>query len=637
MGFDLNGDDLNFEPSQVDINLQSVEVQYKDLFKKPASIPLSLQMQFKSVAANLNADKLIFTLGPLKLNSQMQVNLKDPANAPAQIYAKIDPVNLSSMTLFSPYAAKYPVTGSLEAAVNYQGSLKNYKQALIDVQKLELKDFAYPINLKAKDNSWMAEGMVKGSVRAAAKTSGEKILGANVLASVNANDLKLNYGDMLHKEEKQTLTLSLTASSKDGQNLQLQNSEITTAAGTLAVSGRVNLQPNFDLNIKTAGINFEKLTTLIPMLKTYGLSGSFTSNMGLKGSWDSKTGIAGSPIVATGELGLNLNKYVYKSPPPPAPAKATAGKPAPPPPVEKPEPLAPQWPVVKNSKLAMKVKISEFLFNDLPVHNINTVVNLDQGKMRANGQLNVFSGLVNIGELNTSLVDPWPTTNMQMKYNNLQMREAVNWASADWKDQMSGLATGTFNSTVPFPKRADFLDNLKADGALAVNKGRFSSLKFQNLVRSKLASIPGVGSKSGDMKLQDVEADLNAQYKLEKKVMTFASLNLKTPQNDELQAKGTMGLDKSVNLEGVAYLSEAPVQGSIREANLDSKGRFVIPLKIQGKLDDPQIGFAEETIKQLLSKTAEYEGKKLQEKLKQDGVKGLEKEVKDKLKNLFGN
>src|SRR5207245_1205579 len=129
-----------------------------------------------------------------------------------------------------------------------------------------------------------------------------------------------------------------------------------------------------------------------------------------------------------------------------------------------------------------------------------------------------------------------------------------------------------------------------------------SSMKFNDLANGAIGKVPGVGqAKAVDLK--DVAFDLSSQFRLLKGIMNLSGFHMKSPEDDELLADGTLGLNKEVDLHGTAYLVNAPVAGSIRAANSDAKGRLILPLKIQGLLTKPQVAFANETITQLLGNT----------------------------------
>lgn len=451
-------------------------------------------------------------------------------------------------------------------------------------------------------------------------------------ASANKSGFKI---DPLSLRYASVLSLDGGVAGDSSKNIRLRQVTLRGPGTNVSASGEINSKQEMNLLLDLKQLDFAQAETWATPLKPFQLRGSSSARIHIRGLWDSRKGIQGSPLTASGQMQLQLAKYTYKSP-----AKSTEGKGATQAPPSAgaqapPEPLAPNWPIIRNSQIRVSGGVRNFQFNDLLVQDIQWNTQLDRGSLTGSGSLKVFGGTVAFSDLATSLLTPNPVTRLTTQVQGLQMRDAVNWGAPDWKDQMRGVLNGSVRSQFPLPSHPRFLDELTADGRFTVTQGQFSSLKFQNLAKEKLSKVPGVGS-GANVNLKDVLMDASAQFRVAKKVLELQDLKMKTPERDELQAQGRLGFDKSVDLTGTAYLVDPPVGGTLREANQDSSGRMVIPIKITGKINDPQASFAAETVQKLLANAAQHELKKLQRGQGNPQLQDLGKKAEEGLRNLFG-
>ena len=621
---------LRLEASRLYVSAMGAALHYKDLFKKPKGTPFEISAQFQSDGNRLLIPDVTANVGAVMASGSLDMDAVSPTSNPVAMQVRIPTFNLSVLRDFLPMATRYAVGGSMELTASFSGLPTNPQAGEINVSKLNLTSFSLPLSLMAENKSWSLEGPIRGHITAAAKIKSNKVLSAQANGKIDATDLAVHYTDQLKKPKAYMAVFNFQGSSSDGESLNIQKMEAALSAGQLKLQGRSNLKPAFDIQIQSNGLDFAKLEQILPVMQPYGLRGSTSGQIQLRGEWRSKDGIAKSPIEARGEWSINLTKYVKKTEPdstsaaPPSAAKGAA--PA------TPEPLAPAWDIVKNSSVTLKLKANEIVFNDLILKNLSSSTKVDKGQLQSSAQFTTFGGDIKVSEFNTSVVKPWPDMDMKSQYSNVNLQQIVNWMAPTWKDSVKGQASGNIQMQMVFYKRNDFLDKFKAQGALNVKEGQFSSLKFQNLARQKLSGIPGVGNQN--VKLDDLLVDMTSQFAVLNRVLNFQNLNLATPAKDELHALGTVGMDKSIDLKGTAYLTNAPVGGSIRDANLDGQGRFVVPLKIKGKLNDPELSFAQETVEQLLKNAAQFELKKLQKNPPKE-LQDLQKKAEEGLKNLF--
>jgi len=341
-----------------------------------------------------------------------------------------------------------------------------------------------------------------------------------------------------------------------------------------------------------------------------------------------------SDLKVSGIVHLGLDEYAYKSATP-AVTQTEKGKTPAPPPYD-PSPFVESNPVIDNAQVTVNAQIKKVLFNDLTINDLNTVADIYKGRMSSKGTIGqVFNGSVNWKNIALPLTKPNPRITGSLQAQNIAIEKALAWSMPQWKDLAEGQAQVSMQFDTFMPSHPDFMKSLKADGTFTLQNGVMKTLQFQQMAAEQLSKIPGVGGKFTP-KNDVIHAKINTTFVLQNGQMTFKPLDAVTPEKDQLNVSGIMNLDKTLDLKGNLYLSQPPVGGSFLKANMDSSGRLQIPLMIKGNLLSPQMSFATETIKEMVSKTFEYEKNATIKNVKQKAQGELEKAAKDQLKKLFG-
>ena len=162
------------------------------------------------------------------------------------------------------------------------------------------------------------------------------------------------------------------------------------------------------------------------------------------------------------------------------------------------------------------------------------------------------------------------------------------------------------------------------------------------------SKVPGLGAQAANFRTGGARAKIDSRFQFNNSVLTLEALNVLTPERNELKLLGTVAINKDLNLKGSAFLAQAPVSGSIREANSDTQGRLEFPLTVTGKANAPELNLMSETIERMIQKTAQNEGQKakkqIQSQAEQEAKKkaneikqNFQQDPKKALQNLFGH
>jgi hypothetical protein len=386
------------------------------------------------------------------------------------------------------------------------------------------------------------------------------------------------------------------------------------------------------------------------MLVSYHLAGNVSCKLLLNGKYNFKDGIEKSPLTLTGQISANLPTFKYASQKPQgggqvAGAQASGGQA---PTGSQPKTgLAPSWPILKNLNLLLSAKLETLIFNDLQVSGIDSTIKIAGGMIQGSAKVRqIFSGSINADSFSIPLFIIEPTTKAHLSVSSMALEQALTWATPQWRDLAKGRISATLLMNIAYPSRADFIDATTIQGDAKITNGYLSTLQFDKYINEKLSKLPGIGNSS-QVKSGGANANIDSVFDFNKSVLNFKTLHVFTPDRNELKVSGYVKVDKHIDLQGNAYIANAPVSGPVMEANSDSTGRFILPVHFTGLVTNPELNITQETLQKIASNTAGNETKKLKAQLQgraqqeikkqQDSLKNqLQDEAKKKLQNLFG-
>ena len=621
---------LSLKKGFIAADISDMAIEKVSLFKKPKGTPLVFYFSGAGNQSAIRIEKFDLKFANLGLRSSGILSF-EPGQYSA-LSAVIDKTDLSGWEAYLPPLANSPVKGFLQMNADLRGDLKKPEAMTIRLNPLLLDNFEAGLKWVSEDKQTQLTGPIKANARIEVSAVGTELRGANLKLDSDLTALHVLKLQTFEKKAGLPLRLNVLGSQK-GQQIEIKSSALNLGSSQFNISGRVSnpQRPQLNLRIASPSMNLNELASLSPKASSFGVAGNGNMTVDLSGIYDFKLGIAQSPLKAKADLAIRLPRYKMDraqtaSEPPagsgPAPSKT---------PEAPPEALLPDWVIARTAEAKIDVTVAELLYGDLPVRGIRVLSNLDRGDLSGSVQVEqVFEGKLKVPRFRTRLSTPLPDSTADVEFTGINLQQAATFASPDWRELVKGSATGKMRTMVPHPSNKAFVDRFQGSGNLNIKNGFLSTVQLDKMVNENLAKIPGVGNQAR-VDSKGVTADISANFRAEKRVLHLGQFIFITPEKNELQAQGKIGFDKSVDLNGTGYLATAPVGGSVRSANSDKQGRFVIPLKIQGNLLKPEVAFAQETISQLARKTAEQELKKgvqnkidqLQDSIKKKGLDGL--------------
>lgn len=620
--------DIKLNKGYLAADLTEMSIDKEKLFKKAKGIPLVFYFSGAGNQKSVRIEKFDLKFANLAMRSSGTASF-EPGTQSA-LTAVIDKTDLAGWEAYLPPLANSPVKGTLQMNAEIRGDLQKPEGLSIKLNPLLLENFEAGLKWVSDNKETTLTGPVKANARVELTAIGTDLRGATVKLDTDLTAVQIAMKDTLDKKVGLPFTVHLQGAQK-GQQIEVKSSAIRIGSSAFNISGRFSnpQRPVLDLKFVAPSLNLAELTRLSPKAAEMAISGSADAKLALAGAYDFKMGVKDSPLRLSGDIAVRMPSYkIARSMPGASPTPAPQNPKNQPP----PEPLLPDWVIAKTAQVKLDVTVGELSYGDLPVRGIRLLSSLNKGEL--DGSLNIqqiFGGTVKAPRFRTRLTTPLPDSMTDLEFNNINMQEAAGFASAEWRDLIKGSATGKMRAMIPHPSSKTFVERIHSWGSIAIRNGFLSTVQIDKAVNETLAKIPGLGNQAAPVNTKGVTADISSEFNAEKKILNLSRFVFLTPEKNELRAQGSIGFDKSIALVGTGYLATAPVGGSVRSANSDAQGRFVVPLKIQGNLLKPEIAFAEETIRQLAAKTAEQELKKgvekkldqLKDSVKQKGLEGL--------------
>jgi len=616
-------------------DLSQLHIKYKNLFNKPKGTTLEGEFQGETQNDSIKIQKLRFQLAQLKSSLQGSYSLSAGGMSEANLV--IQKTNLDGFEKLLPLIPQ-PMKGSIQTNAKVRGNLNEVKNLHIELTPLILEKVQFDPQWVSENKSLTLKGPVNIDAKASLILKGSHIEKANIQSFINLGPTQIIKKDMFQKAPGAPLSLQILAL-QQGQSISIKKLETRSPAGLIRVMGTVTdpLSPRLNLQMQTSKLNLTELSKMLPLLRSYKLNGQLDSQLKLTGHYDPLWGIEKSPLALTGSTHFYLPHFQWKSAPsrqqdtPILQGETTA-----------PQPLLPPWPILENLDLQLGAKIQTLDYEDIQLKSLDFKGRIYHGLLNAKMDIGkVFGATLTFEKLRIPLNQALPRTDVSFVWGHLNTQAAFNWAFPQWKDLLSGESSGNMELSLRHPKDKDFLRS-EAQGELKIKNGFIKTLKFDDMVNEKLSKIPGVGN-SKKVSTKGVAADIYSQFSFKDSMLRLKALDSVTPEKNEMKLRGWVRANKSMDLVGTVWLTNAPVGGSFHAANSDSQGRLSVPVRFQGDVTNPSLEIAQQTIQQMLSKTATYEAEKLKAKAKNEIQKALEEKKKSLqedltkgLKNILG-
>ncbi len=627
--FDYSGGALLLPKAQAVVSLDGAEIAYSNLFAKPKTVPLNLRIDAVGDARKIELRELKLVFAELNAQAKGSLALGEGSGAASRIGIDVARTSLAGWEAYFPVLAGAPVTGFIELKANIEGDPRDPETLNVALTPLLLENVKGRARWASADRTQSVSGPIEIDARANVRARGKELLNASLSADAQLTGLSIKKKDVFEKRAGQPMRLSLKADKKGGV-IELKPSLLALGQSRLQASGRVRepQRPKLDLHLSSPKLVFKELGAFLPAVRDLLPEGTGVFKADLGGTFDFKLGVQGSPLKAKADFSAVIPRYAFQS----TASPAAGGKAAPTAAAPEPQPLLPDWPVLRDSAILSNVRVDGFQFNDLPAQGVHARLALNQGVLTGGIEITkIFGGSTQLSNMRADLKQAQPDFEARARFKGIDADAAMTWVSKDWKNLVKGSASGELAARLAHPSRADFVARTRADGDVTLTDAFVSTLQFDKAANDVLAKIPGVGDDRR-VASKGVAADVRVSLAWEKNRALIRNFVFLTPENNQISLNGVIDPQKNLDLSGTAYLATAPVKGSVREANSDANGRFTIPIQIKGNMLQPRASFAQASIEGILKNTANHELKKAQGKA-QARIKEEQRKLEGKAKS----
>jgi len=624
---------LSFSKLKAMADLSQARVIYGDLLSKAAGVPLKASLQAGGDQQKLKIDELIFQLWNFAGKAVGTLDLQSPWLADLRF--TLQPVSLAgSERLLLPLRSS-PVQGELGFSGALNGPLADPLAARVVVENLSFKKFSGMVNFE-REGVAKIRGPVQVDIQAKGEWSNRQVKSAEGKGAVDFSAAALVAGP-LRKEGNALLRARFNVRTQ-GQDMLVDEMELTSFAGNLGLKGKVgqSVVPGLDVQIQAKPLLLSELRMAMPSMRDKIPKGVLNGNWRVSGKLQMTMPWQDWPLVVNGLVDVKIPEYVMDSAPPVAQTPA-AGAPAATPAPES-EAFLPDGELTRKAKLAIKAQVDSFRQDTLVARAITSDGTYANGIFK--GQVSVgqvFGGSVQLKNLSLPMLQANPKISGSVSWLNLVIEEALAFVKPEYKNMASGKTAGVAEFTTVMPGRPDFLNQLKVRGDVAAQPVVFNTVKIGEIINTQIAKAPAALNLK-PAKVEPLRGQAKAQFELASGVVDLPSFTGIDVDNSEIQMKGKVILSNMQgDFAGTFYWNDPPVKGCLLEGNADGRGRMIVPLAIKGDLMKPGFHLLSDVMGKLAAKAAECEGKRLVEKVKADGKEQLEKELKKKLKGIFGN
>ncbi len=638
---------LNFIQGEISAPHVSISVSSDDMaiskgkiFKKKPGQALNFQLDGYITKNVLVLNVMKATVDRIRLDAAGFIGLvKDKRS---DLTLRIPKTSLEGLEKMFPPLAQQPARGTLSLEARLKGNpFQGVEGVHIMVNPVKLRGFSTSLNFRDDEKKIYIIGPIIADLQARIRSQGTQVGNTTVQGGVDLSQLEISYGHVFQKKMGSPLKLQVRVGNK-GQSLSTSGSSLSIDKGILSVSGTVSgfSDPRMRLQLSMSHLPLHQISKMTGFYK--GLSGELGGKLFVSGQWVSSKGIEESPLLLNGQLNSSIKHLAIKT--------QSLVKSQETPDIEVPKlkevpPLAPSWYVTKNMDVSIKGTIRELDYNDLKVHGISYKARLQKGDLSvATNIQRLFGGKVAVRNFKAPLLRPNPRITLNASMSHILLQNLLEFAMPEYAQEATGFVNLQVDASTEMPSSVRFLSGLK--GLVSLDSPNLSvrSLKLNTLINQSLSKIPKVKIKP--VKTEGFRGSVSLISAFSNAAVQLNKLDILSVKKDQLNLKGQMDLQGGVHLRGTMSLATPPMGGDIYLCNADKRGRFVVPVNIKGRWNQPNFSFASSTVEALVRKTltcqARKEKKKFEEKIDREledarkkVTKDLEKQAKDKLKGLF--
>lgn len=627
---------------EIELKLRADDLllEKKNLLSKPAGAPMNLSVS-GYISKNVFVMKdFLFRLAQVNLKSKGYIGLKESIES--QFSLSIPRTGLRGLEKIFPILdQKMPVQGVLSAKAKVKGGLfSGIENLSFQVNPLRLQKFYTNFNLRDDVKKIYLIGPVRGDMAVSLNTRGKKIGKTTVRGNVDFTQVEAYYKGLFSKKMGVPLRLNLNIGNQ-GENLTTSGSTVYLGSGSLAVKGTLSgfNDPKLQMQWVPNKFPIGETLKLMGLYSRYSLDGTVSGSMGLTGQYFVEKGFPQSPLRAYGSLNIFLNKFEMEKT---SLQKLAAGKPLA---AEPSMPILPKWPLFELSRLDLAGNLRHFQYKGLPIKGIKWKAKYTKGFVSATATLrSLFGGSAVLRRFKMPLLQKNPVVDGLLSFQEFNIKQILGFASPNYQKEAAGIFSGQVDMKTHLPKSQNFTAGLKGLVQLQTKNMYIRSLKLEEKVNQSLKKIPKL--KVSKVKTGAFRGRANAVGRIEGAALKLSQFQLTSSKNDLFQLQGSVSLLGDLNLFGSMSLQKPPVRGDVYSCNQDSQGRFVLPIILKGKWNEPSFDFASNTLERLTKKTLKCQATRqkqmVRRKVKQQAEKKqkqltdqIEQEADKVLKDLF--
>ncbi len=615
-----------------EFELSEARVVYQDMFDKAAGVPMSAKVTAAGDPQQLKLESLEFKFWNLLLKLHGETSLKAPYVGHG--FFEIPALSLTGADKIILPLAKSPVQGQAQLRGEIQGALAHPMECAVKLEALQLKDFSAHVEYE-KPGLLKARGPLLISLNANGEMSKGQVDRVQASGEVTLSETALVLGP-LRKEAMQEFKVSFAARNA-AKIVEIQRFDIESFFGKIKTKGRVKdpLGPSLEqFKIEIASLSLSELRLALPEWRDKIPKGSLSGQLKLDGRMASEKPWTDWPLNVEGSLRATLPDYKMDASEREPPQKINTTLKSEPP--AKSEGFLSKGYLTSHLKMKLLVDIAKLSKDKLLLSGVHSDGVIDAGRFKGIASIHdIFSGEVSLTALDVPLLELRPAIAGALQWKNIVIQDAMAFAKPEYKDFATGRTAGTTEFVTYLPADKDFMSYLKAKGQATMEPVTMSSVKVGQMINDLLQKVPLI--KSQPVKVEPLKGSMKMQFDLRAQVVQVENLLARDQDGSELQLKGKVDLvGMQGDLAGGFLWAKPQVKGCLLEGNSDAQGRMLIPVAIKGDLMHPGFSLISDMIGKLGGKALQCEQKKLVERVKVEGTKKLEEEVKKKLQGLFG-
>lgn len=621
---------LSVDDSSVLIDFTKARVAYGTYFLKEPGLDMS-------VLINGDAQNDVFQLRRAQVRvAHVRMNALGEANlgkgGKGRFQASLSPTTISGLEKLIPPIRNSPVQGVISGEAVASGDMGHFEEWVYELKNLNVMGLRGRLDYGSGDIT--IQGPITGQMNLRGQAKGAEFEFGTWDFTGDLSDLAVTVGSKFKKPTGWSVKMATTGKAV-GRQIVVEKMRLVGEGGDVQVKGSFTFDKEVvpvNLTMNMSPLKISSWLRLMPVADLRA-AGEVSGQLSLNGKWVNAEGLATTPLQLNAQLVLKDGDIVYL-PPPAVASKVPKEKMNMTSKAQVVEALLPNWPLIRTAKVNLDSGFKQIVFSDLTLKGVTHVGQWLGGQWKGTASLeNVFSGTMQVSHVVISPLASPPSFELQSSFQGLHANQVVEWIKPKLKGYMEGRLSGEVNAIGALPLADVGYSQIKADGDVTMAQAVLKTVNLDELINKELKKF-GVGS--AQVKNSPLPFAASTKFAFQDSQLNLEKFRLVTARRDELGLRGLIDTDLQADLTGNIALSGTRLSGSIAKANADSQGRLVVPMQIKGSLLNPNFSITDSTIATMLTKTVEFEAKKLMKDLEKGGGDKAKDEIKKRLKKAFG-